>query len=274
MISGSFQPQLRPQLAVRTASPKRVSGINTTPERAASPRRVLNDSPFRNVFQNHSVHSREGRLANLVRDYTEKVLGATRRTVDAIITKADRSRYLSEEDRLTLVHAAERHLRFMANAEAALQAAVDDNAPMERATVERCHDRWRDADDAVTRIERVTQLYGPGGVQAPPRARPAPPMPPSLPGINDIPRRRPASPAGRSVSRVESRSLPQAFTEPALAQLESKKFISAEEAREAQAVFVRHLGPVDGKQQFLMWLSRLPVEALRSLQHQLPRRTN
>jgi len=214
------------------------------------------------------VHTREGRLETLIRDYVEKTRTPTAKEVETLSAKTCRSHFLDTRDQQRLQAIAERHLRFMGNAEAMLQEAVDNGASMDRCVVQRCHVQWRHADSIVSVVEDLVYKYSKARLPASRPARRPPPTPRSLNDITGLQRRAGLSPVRRATgARTGSPSRPSV---PALKALEAKRFVSPEEAKEAQGVFVKLMGPIDGKREFLRWLAELPVEALRSLQQQLP----
>ena len=208
-------------------------------------------------------------LEALVRDFMDKVKIPNDKTVELITAKARRSRFLPEDDRARLETIAERHLRFMANAETMLQSACDAGIAMDRAVVQRCHEHWKEANGVVTRIEDIVRNFSAvkrkSSPMRPPRA--APPLPRALRDVESPMRRRSVPRLGTPTSTGRSGIVAQSAE---LAGFEKKKFISPDEAKEAQLIFVRLLGPADGKREFLSWLAQLPMEALRSLQQQMP----
>jgi hypothetical protein len=278
MRAAHFRPQstqmVQPLAATaRTSSPRPSRSPSARPTAAKSDATGKQPTtPFRDVFVPHSIHSREGRLSTLLRDYTDKTLAPSLKRVEVIAANARRSCFLPDHDRDDLIRIADRHQRFMANSEAVLQAAVDANAAMDRCVVERCHERWHEAHSAVVVIEGIITKYSTRptgrGVSA---ARRGPPLPRTLNEVVGLTRRPASRSPCRAAAPVRATSpVTSGLVHPQLAALAAKRFISAEEARDAQALFVVAYGAGEGKRQFLAWLSQLPTEALRALQQQLP----
>lgn len=221
-------------------------------------------TPFRDIFSPQSMHSREGRLAALVKDFADKVHTPFRRQLDSIAAKVRRTKFLSPADRDFLTQVAERNLRFMVNAESILQSAVSERTAMDRCSVQRCHEHWDIANATCILIEEILDKYDPDRVKQVPRPKKKPQLFEPL-SLHDI-----AAPPKRSFHAADGRAPSPVQPPPLVAHLSTKQFITAEEAQDAQNAYIREYGNREGKAQFLLWLASLPAESLRALQSQLP----
>lgn len=242
-------------------------------------------SPFRDILRQHSVHSREGRVLTLLADFSSKVTRPCSGRVSETISKVERTHFLPQDDRTFLLVVRERNAGFMTNLETILNSAVSDDEPMERSVVQRCYQRWSECNAQNVLIDELLARY--------PKER-------NSPAINRPSPKRSGSPSTvfRSVSRSRPTAMPTCFAEiqrpsrsmtprsrinremvsqrspPHSVILErntlcARPVVTADDAKEAQAMFIRLFGEEQGRAQFLAWLSELPIEQLRTLQAQL-----